>query len=309
MNIKKSLWYLLYLLLPLVTAYTQTNISVANAPRIKDFHSKDKEAAQIYKQYCADVEQSYKDAAKHTPPFVTFYSYKATEKDTIFTIAASCSIPYDTIATLNSIPSSTTPLANKVLLLPTAAGIFVTKTPNNSLEILIQKNYLKVLEDKNKLWYTINGKVFCFLENERFDATERAFFLDTSLRMPLDNYWLSSSYGMRISPISGKWKMHKGIDMAAPEGTSVYACKSGTALECGYNDPIFGNYIILKHDNAMTSVYAHLSKILLQQGDYVSTGREIGKVGMTGAATGPHLHFEIRINNVSTNPQSLLKSR
>ena len=296
--------FLAVLSLPAQTAVQESvTVRTDSLPVIKQLDSKD----ILFTQYCQDVENAYMIMAKGDSPEQFFYAYKASPDDTLFTIAARCSVPYETIATLNTISDISVHLSGRTLILPTAAGVFVADTPINSIEILLKKKHLQILEEHSNIWYTLHNRLFCFLENERFSSTERAFFLDTSLQMPLAHSWLSSSYGMRISPISGKWKFHSGIDLAAPEGTSVYACKGGTVSVCGYNDTVFGNYIILRHSNSMTSIYAHLSRILIKKGDTVSAGMEIGKVGMTGEATGPHLHFEIRVNNVSTDPQKLLQ--
>ena len=104
--------------------------------------------------------------------------------------------------------------------------------------------------------------------------------------------------------ISGQELFHKGIDLAAPEGTPVYACKSGEVLSASI-DSTYGNFIILQHENNMQSVYAHLSKFAVSEG-YVRSGTVIGYVGTTGLSTGPHLHFEIRTNGKNRNPQDYL---
>ncbi len=284
---------------------TVINLTIKKLPRIQKLDSND----ILFSQYGEDVEQAYMDIAKGKNPQQLFYAYTTAPSDTLFSIAARCSIPYETIATLNTIPSTDTPVAEKTLILPTVAGVFVPRDPSASIEILLQKKYAGLLEEQKNICYTLDSRIFYFLENERFGSTERAFFLDSSMKMPLSHYWISSSYGMRVSPITGKWKFHEGIDLAAPQGTSVFACKSGIVVQCREHDPVYGNYIILRHSNGMSSVYAHLSYILVKKGESVSTGTEIGKVGMTGEATGPHLHFEIRINDISTNPEKLLKER
>ena len=140
--------------------------------------------------------------------------------------------------------------------------------------------------------------------------TERAYFLDSSLRLPLDigTYWVSSEFGKRKNPLSGQIKNHNGIDLAAPVGTPVYAIKDGSAYCCIYGDKELGNYIILSHDmGKMTSVYAHLSEICIKQYQNVRKGDIIGYVGETGMATGPHLHFEIRQGGVPQDPRTKLR--
>jgi murein DD-endopeptidase MepM/ murein hydrolase activator NlpD len=292
----------LTILYPAALSADSLKLDALKLPLIPRLSSKD----DVYTQYCDDVQQNYILAASGKDENRQFYAYKASKDDTLFTIAASCSIPYETIATVNSLVNIDDNLNGKLLILPTSAGIFVCEKPASSIEILVQRKYVSAIEKQPKEWYTISGRLFYFLLNERFSSTERAFFLDAALRMPVDHAWLSSAYGMRVSPITGNWKFHKGIDLAAPEGTPVYACKGGRAINCCRGDPTFGNYVILQHSNGMTSVYAHLSKILITTGDIVECGEKIGLVGKTGAATGPHLHFEIRVNGVSTDPQKML---
>ncbi len=291
----------LIVLYPAAVSADSVELDVRRLPLIPLLSSKD----DIYAQYCGDVEQNYKLAASGKAVSGQFYAYKAVKNDTLFTIAAACSIPYETIATANSIANIDDGLTGKLLVLPTSAGIFVCEKPVSSIEILVQRKYIS-LEKQQKKWYTIGGRLFYFLQDERFSSTERAFFLDAALRMPLAHAWLSSPYGMRINPITGNWRFHEGIDLAAPEGTPVYACKGGTAASCIKGDPTYGNYVVLRHSNGMTSIYAHLSKILISAGDVIESGAEIGLVGKTGEATGPHLHFEIRINGVPTDPGKIL---
>ena len=163
-----------------------------------------------------------------------------------------------------------------------------------------------MLEGQRLLRYNYLGRQYCFFERERFSSTERAFFLDSSMRIPVDHSVVSSEFGKRISPISGKWHFHSGIDLAAKEGENVYACRSATVLKCVENDSVYGNFIVLSHGGGMTSLYAHLSAILVEKGQTVFKGQHIGNVGQTGLATGPHLHFEIRQNDVPSNPNSVL---
>lgn len=278
-------------------------------PRIESFSASD----TMYRQFCAAVEfNDRKTAARRAQAggesglLYEFYTYTAGGQDTLFSVAAALNIPYDTIATLNSLDGASVPLAGRRLVVPSVKGIFVRERPVSSVEMLVAKEYQKKLADPEIVCYTVSGQLFYFLPDERFSATARAFFLDASIRMPLDSSWVSSAYGMRVSPVSGTWKMHGGIDLAAPEGTPVYACKRGKVALCVRNDAVFGNYVILRHAGGMTSVYAHLSEIAAREGDEIDGGDRIGLVGSTGAATGPHLHFEIRMNGVSTDPAGLL---
>jgi len=120
---------------------------------------------------------------------------------------------------------------------------------------------------------------------------------------------ISSPFYDRVNPFnSSKTTFHYGIDIAARAGTDVLAAGDGTVLEVG-KDSVYGNYMIIDHGNGITTKYAHLqSKPLVAEGDDVCAGDVIGKVGSTGKSTGPHLHFELRINGSAHNPANYLPS-
>ena len=264
----------------------------------------------VFKQFCQDVENAYKAAARQEYfPFM-LYSYTAVEGDTLITIASRCNLPKETIALLNNIAFPSEPVVGKKLYLPVSAGLFIPDEPGTVLAQIVKKRFLSTenFDLSNFPWYIINGEGFHFIEAERLTPTENYFFLDSGMKSPLPEGILTSPYGMRISPISGTEKFHSGIDLAAPEGTPVFACLSGTVLVAA-TDSTYGNYIILQHSGSMQSVYAHLSRFaegMEESGKIIAAGDVIGYVGTTGASTGPHLHFEIRTGNGTTDPASLL---
>lgn len=126
------------------------------------------------------------------------------------------------------------------------------------------------------------------------------------LKSPLEFSRISSGFSMRVHPISGKWRAHKGVDFAAPTGTPVRAAGDGTIDFIGSQNG-YGNTIVIKHWNKYSTAYAHLSRFAsgVTRGAKVSQGEVIGYVGATGWATGPHLHYEFRVNNEARNPLSV----
>jgi len=118
--------------------------------------------------------------------------------------------------------------------------------------------------------------------------------------------WVSSPYGYRNHPVDGVYKFHYGVDFAANTGTPVYATKSGTVLVATYGE-WNGNYVKLQHEDGSLSYYLHLDTFAVKQGDSVKQGQKLGTVGSTGKSTGPHLHFEIKINNKNVNPMDYVK--
>jgi len=126
------------------------------------------------------------------------------------------------------------------------------------------------------------------------------------LRSPLKYTRISSGFSMRKDPILGVWKQHKGVDFAAPMGTPIHAAGNGTIAFIGQQRG-YGNVIIIKHWGHYSTVYGHMSRFAahLHRGTKVEQGQLIGYVGMTGWATGPHLHYEFRIDNVAHDPMKV----
>ncbi len=118
---------------------------------------------------------------------------------------------------------------------------------------------------------------------------------------PTTNYRITSLFGYRTHPIDGQWKMHYGIDMAAPAGTPIYATRTGVVTVATYHWSA-GNYVNINHADGYTSIYMHMTHYIVNVGDYVSAGQIIGYVGNTGGSTGNHLHFGIAYNGVYQDP-------
>ena len=119
---------------------------------------------------------------------------------------------------------------------------------------------------------------------------------------------VTSDFGLRIHPIIGTLLMHYGLDIAANYGDDVRAALGGTVKESGPSDA-YGNYVILSHGNGLETLYAHNSKLLVKAGDTVKKGDVISQVGSSGESTGPHCHFEVRINGVCIDPLWALPAR
>lgn len=113
---------------------------------------------------------------------------------------------------------------------------------------------------------------------------------------------VTSEYGERIHPITGQRGFHTGIDLASPSGTPIKASKSGVVVYSGWQGG-YGRVVIIDHGGGYRTLYAHCSKLLVSEGQKVARGETVSLVGSTGNSTGPHLHFEVRINNKHTNPR------
>ena len=113
---------------------------------------------------------------------------------------------------------------------------------------------------------------------------------------------VSSGYGGRIHPTTGKYKFHGGLDIPGSYGSAIVAANSGKVIWAGNRGDSYGNYVIIDHGGGVSTLYGHSSKVLVRTGQRVSRGQRIANVGSTGRSTGPHCHFEVRINGSRVNP-------
>jgi murein DD-endopeptidase MepM/ murein hydrolase activator NlpD len=125
---------------------------------------------------------------------------------------------------------------------------------------------------------------------------------------PVVNARITSEYGTRADPLHGKKRFHDGIDFAAPAGSPVRAVAAGHVIFCG-TTPGFGRVVGVRHNKDVTTLYAHCWASRVSVGDSVSAGTILGFVGESGRATGPHLHFEVRVDGKSVNPVAILSSK
>lgn len=123
---------------------------------------------------------------------------------------------------------------------------------------------------------------------------------------PIPGYsTITSNYGMRVHPITGVYKLHTGVDVGAPMGADFVAANDGIVTKAYFN-PAYGNMVMVDHGGGISTLYAHGSEILVRVGQLVKKGEPVLKVGSTGYSTGPHAHFEVRINGVVTNPMEYI---
>lgn len=123
---------------------------------------------------------------------------------------------------------------------------------------------------------------------------------------PVRGHGVNSPFGLRRLATEAVARHHKGVDIAAPKGTSVFVAAEGEVVRTGYEAGGYGRFIEVRHPNGMSTLYAHLSRVDVGSGDRLGAGERIGLVGSTGRSTGPHLHFEVRRNHVQVNPASVL---
>lgn len=150
------------------------------------------------------------------------------------------------------------------------------------------------------VWFGENGKGGYYTPDGK--NLRKAF-----LRSPLEFSRVTSGFAMRVHPTRGGWHQHKGVDYGAPTGTRIRATADGIVESIGQQNG-YGNVVVLKHQNNVTTLYAHMSGFAsgLRKGMRVTQGDVVGYVGSTGWATGPHLHYEFRVGNEHRNPLTVV---
>ncbi len=121
-------------------------------------------------------------------------------------------------------------------------------------------------------------------------------------RYPVNQFVITTYFGAR----GAYQRFHTGLDLAAPMGTPIYAARAGQVETAGWSPYGYGLNVILNHGGSVETLYGHMSRIVAQPGEYVQRGQLIGYVGSTGWSTGPHVHFEVRVNGVARNPLAYL---
>ena len=181
-----------------------------------------------------------------------------------------------------------------------------TRTLQNTKKM--RENFIEKLSDEektlqakideiNKQYEEVNQQIL-ELAQQGLDTT----YIGGELAWPVPGYTrITSKYAMRVHPITGQYKLHTGVDIGAPEGANFVAANDGIVTKAGPNTA-YGNMVIIDHGGGVSTLYAHGSEILVEVGQTVKRGDAVLKVGSTGYSTGPHAHFEVRINGVTTDP-------
>jgi murein DD-endopeptidase MepM/ murein hydrolase activator NlpD len=157
----------------------------------------------------------------------------------------------------------------------------------------------------NELTGTVDVKAdqLSVLEALLVEGSAQRKFLPTL--PPIENINYTSNFGYRIDPFSGHQTFHEGVDFAAESGTPINAAASGKVIYADFH-PAYGKCVEIDHGNGLVTRYAHGSELLVKDGELVVRGQRISRVGSTGRSTGPHLHFEVRLNGVAQNPGRFL---
>jgi murein DD-endopeptidase MepM/ murein hydrolase activator NlpD len=221
------------------------------------------------------------------------------ESDTISRIAANLSLPNDMPLRINETVRGARFLKSIDRELRVIEHVF------DQLGVELQKPKSSELSRVNLNWPMEPGSAD-YLEYMRQQFVELDIYRDALASLPLHSpmkyYYISSKYGKRKHPVTKNWAMHHGIDLAGTWQEKVRATADGTVVFSGWEGS-FGRVVRVQHRFGIQTVYAHLSRLNVEKGDYLSSGDVVGSMGSSGRSEGAHLHYEIRVNKESKNPK------
>ena len=195
----------------------------------------------------------------------------------------------------------------KLLALPVAAGFTMAASPAAANGSDMVASYPMLGEDESPTVIGDGDAQYrqLFAEWKALDdagpAPIRQQMIAVPSGMPLLDARLTSDFGMRTHPVLGGRRSHNGIDLAAPTGTPIYATADGVVSMSKYYGS-YGNYVQVEHGANLQTRFAHMSDMVVREGERVTKGQLIGYVGSTGRSTGPHLHYEVRMAGEAVNP-------
>ncbi len=253
-----------------------------------------------------DTKNSYIDNDKIIKN-VDFYNYKVKENDSFEKISKQTDISIETLYLVNNIKKRTTLKKGSVLIIPNQNGRIVTVNKNDSifkLANLYGIKWEKIADANNLQSSVIYDGMKLFIPGSKMTEYERNKFVETNFLWPVRGK-ITSYFGSRIDPITGIYSFHTGIDIKNKIGAKVKSAKDGKVIFVGWQK-IYGNFIMIKHNDGYITLYAHLNSISVKINQVVGLGEYIGIVGNTGRTTGTHLHFEIRKNGKLIDPLKYL---
>lgn len=243
---------------------------------------------------------------------VSYQNYTVKDGDTISGITYKFGLAnISTLIAVNDIGNVRQLRAGQKLRIPSVDGLIHAVAANETLDGLSVRYKVAVEDilDANDLdSATLLKGQQLFIPGARMDATSLQRAMGELFIWPLGgNYRITSRFGRRLDPFTGVPSSHTGIDLAIVQGTPIKAAMSGKIAVVGYTN-VYGNYVIIDHENGYQTLYAHLQKPApVKKGQRVAQGTRIGAVGNTGYSTGPHLHFTVYKNGKLVDPETVLK--
>ena len=240
-----------------------------------------------------------------------YSSYRIKKGDMIGVIAEKYGISQDTLISVNKIRATRTIQIGQNIKIPSLDGILYTvKKDGETPETIAEKYEVSADEVANVNKIAVNASIDAgqsvFVPGAELDWITRQEINGDLFRKPIRSYYRITSYfGWRGSPFTGRRQFHGGIDMACSTGTPIYAAMEGVISYRGYSN-VYGNYVIVTHHSGYKTLYGHMSRFSkLTVGNRVTTGSVIGYVGSTGQSTGSHCHFTVFKNGRMVDPYNL----
>ena len=236
--------------------------------------------------------------------------YVARQGDTLSGIAERLGLDLDTVASLNRQWGSGVHLVRvgEKVLVPNQDGIYLPVEGSLEKTCAARGVPVEAVLAVNRVQPSEAGPGKpLFFPGVQHTGIERSVVIGTAFLRPVLG-WTSSRYGFRRDPFTDATQFHRGVDIAAPLGTSVRAALDGRVAVVSV-DPVLGLYILMRHQIGYSTVYGHLQQVFVKPGAAVARGQRIGLVGSSGKSTGPHLHFEVRRSGRPVNTTGLLSSK
>lgn len=290
-------------LIPTSSFSSETSI----IPVINDLSRNNEIIVQLRKDIRKAIYTIKSNRSVEELPELTIYKYTIKNNESFWDIVSVTNLDLDTIVSINSLSAPSDIKKGMTLYIPNMRGIIHEKSQNETYDSIAMSYRIPVyyIYKVNKIYHN-EHKQFIFIPCGNLSDLDRSLFLGTAFVSPLTVGKLSSYFGVRKDPIDHVHKFHAGVDIACPMNSPVHASRDGVVLYSGFKGG-YGNLIIIKHSRDYFTLYGHLNKMYVKEGQTVNAGQLIAKSGNTGRTTGPHLHFEIRKNSKPINPLLLLR--
>ncbi|TGM15833.1 M23 family metallopeptidase [Leptospira selangorensis] len=292
--------HLLFLLSALILISLSEVQAVYDRLPLKSLEYSDTKIIRVREEIKYNLQISVSNLDQKDLVHLRFLVYKVGAKDTFFKIMARTGMDLDTLSSVNELASPQDIYPGMELLIPNMRGVYDSE--EHSPDESSRKKVATRFRISPKFLYYDDLRKSWFVPGRGLPKEEKNFFYGLVFSDPLaEEGRLSSKFGRRRDPFTKKDTFHGGIDLAAEEGTPVYASADGEVSFSGTRGG-YGSLIVLKHGLGYETKYGHLSKLLVSPGIKVKKGQLIGEVGMTGRATGFHLHFEVLRNSLRQRP-------
>ncbi|MCK4797742.1 MAG: M23 family metallopeptidase [Spirochaetes bacterium] len=275
-----------------------------------NIYNKD-DSTDLLKEYLLFNDKNNNLVNKHKKYFtkkIVYSKYRAKKNDSLKKIASKSGISFGTILLANNIRSKTILRPGNILIIPNQDGRLITVKKNDSIFKIANRygiKWEKIVDANNLESSIIIPGMKLFIPGSSMTSYERKMFFGKNYIWPV-NGKITSYYGPRIDPFTGAYGFHSGIDIKNKTGSIIKATRDGKVIFIGWQK-VYGNFLMIRHDDKTITTYAHLKKINIKKNQHVKQGKCVGWLGSSGRSTGPHLHFEVRKNGKLINPLKILE--